>query len=188
MGRRQRSGRGLTQRQADFARHYVATGNATQACRLAGYSGNDNALGVTGFENLRKSKILVLIKELRESAEKKASARILNATETLVGITRIAESDIADLFPDEPFLKAAKEAGVSRLIKTINFDKDTGKITKLEMYSAQTGLQDMGRYHKLFPTKIEITATEIDQTIADAVKAHNLPETFGGEPVVDSEM
>lgn len=184
--------RRLTLRMRNFGLAFVggANGNGVEAARIAKYRGNDATLRAIASENLTKPNIIAFIAELRREAESKASDRILSATETLVGITRIAQSDIADLFPDDLFLKAAKEQGVSRLIKTINFDKDTGRITKIEMYSAQTAFQDMGKYHKLFPTKIEISTSEVEETIKQAVEKHNLPnpETFSGEPVLESEM
>lgn len=178
----------MTSKQTAFCKEFVISGNGTRSAQRAGYEGDEATLAVTASRLLKNAKIQSFLADLRFVAEKQTTGRILSATETLVGITRIATSDIADLFPNDPFLRVAKEQGVSRLIKTINFDKDTGKITKLEMYSAQTAFQDMGRYHKLFPTKIEISTTEVDQTIEDAIKAHKLPETFGGEAMVDSEM
>jgi phage terminase small subunit len=182
----------LTLKQRRFCLAFVgeAAGNGTEAARVAGYKGNDVTLAAVAYENLRKPQIMDLIASLRQEAEKRAGDKILSATETLVGITKIAESDIAELFPDDPFLQEAKRLGVSRLIKTITRDKDTGRITKLEMYSAQTSLQDMGKYHKLFPTKIEISATEIDHVIEDAINQHNLPkpETFGGELIEKPTM
>lgn len=54
----------LTAKQLRFIEAYQ--GNATEAARLAGYTGNDNVLGVTGFQLLRDPKISQLIKE-RES-------------------------------------------------------------------------------------------------------------------------
>lgn len=179
--------RKLTPKQIAFARHFAATKNGTESARVAKYKGNDATLAAVAYENLRKPQITEFIASLTIEAEFKASDRILTATETLVGITKIAESDIADLFPDEPFLQEAKRAGVSRLIKTISFDKDTGRITKLEMYSAQTALQDMGKHRGLFPTKIEITTRDADELTDAAAREHGLPvpETFGGEPIIE---
>ena len=55
----------LTEKQRKFVEAYMgqANGNATEAARLAGYSGSETALGVTGHENLRKPKIASAIKK-----------------------------------------------------------------------------------------------------------------------------
>lgn len=148
-----------------------AGGNGTQAARLAEYQGNDVTLAAVASENLRKPQIQAFIAQLRASAERAASDKILSATETLVGITRIAESDIADMFPDDPFLQEAKQRGVSRLIKSINFDKRSGRVVKLEMYSAQAGFQDLGKHYKLFSEKIEIETPQKQEQVVDELKA-----------------
>lgn len=174
--------RKLTLKQTAFVKHFVATKNGTESARVAGYKGNDATLGAVAYENLRKPEIAAKVTSLMSRAERRASDRILSATETLVAITKIAQSDIADAFPDDPFLQEAKRRGVSRLIKTIHRDKDTGQITKLEMYSAQVALQDLGKHRGLFPTKIEITTHEADVLIERAAQEHGLPkpDTFGG--------
>lgn len=59
----------LTEKQRRFVEAYmgVARGNATEAARLAGYSGGDNALGVRGSELLRNSKVMRAIAERTKS-------------------------------------------------------------------------------------------------------------------------
>lgn len=42
----------LTEKQKKFIDYYIATGNATESCRKAGYKGNN--LDRIGYENLRK--------------------------------------------------------------------------------------------------------------------------------------
>jgi phage terminase small subunit len=56
----------LTPKQRRFIEAY--TGNATEAARLAGYQGNDDVLGVTGFDLLRIPKIAQAIAEREERA------------------------------------------------------------------------------------------------------------------------
>ena len=58
----------LTPRQKKFAEHYAASGNATEAARLAGYKGSDNQLAVQGAENLRKPKIAAYLEALTAQA------------------------------------------------------------------------------------------------------------------------
>lgn len=171
-----------------FAFAGEADGNATEAARIAKYKGSDATLRVVASKLLTKANIQECIQELRRGAEKKASGKILSAAEVLVGITKIAQSDIADVI-DDPFLQAAKLKGVSRLIKSINFDKDTGRVTRIEMYNAQTAFVDLGKHLGLFPTKIEITPSDADRLIDGAAKTHGLPlPDLFGEPSPKSEM
>jgi phage terminase small subunit len=58
--------KGLTARQSKFVK--VFAGNATEAARLAGYTGNDVTLAAVGFENLRKPHIRAAIDQ-RTKAE-----------------------------------------------------------------------------------------------------------------------
>lgn len=59
---------GLTPKQRKFVEAY--TGNGTEAARIAGYSGDDNTLGVTAHDLLRNPKIARAI-EQRQSKELK---------------------------------------------------------------------------------------------------------------------
>lgn len=152
----------LTLKQRKFCLAYVgeANGNGVVAARLAGYKGNDVTLRAVAYENLTKPHIQSFIAELRAKAEKAASDKILSATEVLVGLTRIAEADVADLFPNDEWMQEAKRNGVSRLIKSVSFDKDTGRMTKMEMHNAHGAHVDLGKYHKLFVDKLEIVTPE----------------------------
>ena len=168
---------GLTLKQRKFCQAYIgeANGNGTEAARIAGYDGDDPSLGQIAYENLRKLEVTSAIAAMRQVAEIKAEVKILSATETLAGITDIANSDIADLFPDNEFLQEAKLNGVSKRIKTINFDKDTGAIVRVEMYSAQAGLQDMAKFHKLLADRVVITSEETDNLSESAASKLGRP-------------
>lgn len=149
----------LTLKQRDFCLAIAgeAKGNGTEACRLAGYEGNDAVLGVIACENLKKPKIQEFIRQLRVDAETKASDKILSATEVLVGLTKFAQADPADVFEsDGSFnLQKARERGVSHLIKSVNFDKDSGRVTRVELHNAHAAHVDLGKHHKLFTDKVE---------------------------------
>lgn len=78
----------LKGKQIAFVNAYLgeANFNATEAARIAGYSGNDNTLAQVGFENLRKPNIAELIAiRLKESA--------MSAEEVLKRIGGIARND-----------------------------------------------------------------------------------------------
>src|ERR1051325_3279587 len=67
---------GLTDKQRRFVAAYIgpASGNATEAARLAGYKGNDVTLGAVGAENLKKPQIALTIKTNREKIELRSIA------------------------------------------------------------------------------------------------------------------
>lgn len=165
----------ITLKMRKFALAFVgeANGNGTEAARIAGYKGESHTLEQVAYENLRKPEIRTLIKELREKAEQSASGKILSATETLAGLTKIALADIAEVFePDGTFdLQKAKERNVSRLIKSLSFDKDTGRLTKLELHNAHGAHQDLGKYHKLFTDRVELAGADLDAEIARRLAA-----------------
>jgi phage terminase small subunit len=154
----------LTLKQRKFCLAFVgeANGNGAEAARLAGYKGAGLTLAVIASQNLIKLNVSRFIAELRADAERAAKGKILSATEVLVGLTRIADADIAEVFElDGTFdLASAKRRGVSRLIKSMAFDKDTGKLTKLELHNAHGAHVDLGKYHKLFVDKLEIVQPE----------------------------
>jgi phage terminase small subunit len=61
---------GLTHKQKLFVEAFLATGNATESARLAGYKGNDVTLGAVGAENLKKPQIQdFLIDKAQRAAE-----------------------------------------------------------------------------------------------------------------------
>lgn len=151
--------RKLSLKQQKFCLAYCgeANGNATESARIAGYKGNDGTLRNCASVNLTKSNIVTRIAQLRAKAEIIASDKILSAAEVRVGLSRIASADIADVLePDGSLdLQKAKERGVSRLIKTLKYDKDTGRIVHFELYNAHVGFQDMGKAHGIFLDKVE---------------------------------
>src|ERR1041384_5420614 len=144
----------LSLKQRQFCLAYVgeAKGNGFEAAKLAGYAATtDNALRVIASQNLTKPAIKSFIAQLRADAEREASAKIMSSTEVLVG-----HGDIADVLGDQApaWLVKAKESGLSKLVKAINFDAKTGEVTRVELYSSHEAKRDLGKHHGLFPTRI----------------------------------
>lgn len=124
----------------------------------------------------------------REQSSIKQASKIMSADEVKQGLTKIAEADIAEIFePDGSFdIKSAQKRGVSKLIKTLNFDKDTGKVIKVEMYSAHEGHRDMGKTHAIFVDKSEIEdKTPLSVDTLTAIKS--LAKRFSGRELTDDE-
>lgn len=165
----------LTAKQRLFVDSYLSNGfNATDAARTAGYKGNENVLGVTGYENLRIPKIAIIVQErLNEAA--------MSANEVLARLSKIARGEIVDfLDEDGKFdLKTARrlhKAGLLKKIKSKRTSKRVDSMTEgeednretletslvyeeveFEMYSAHEALRDLGKYHKLLNDRHEIS-------------------------------
>jgi phage terminase small subunit len=166
----------LTGKQQAFVNSYLgeARFNATVAARLAGYEGDDNVLGVTGYENLRNPKIASEISSrINEAA--------MSANEVLDRLSQIARGEVADfLDEDGKFdLKTArklKKAGLLKKLKSKRTSKQVDSITEgdddsretletaliyeeveFELYSAHEALRDLGKFHKLFNDRQEIS-------------------------------
>lgn len=82
---------GLTPKQQAFVSEYVRNcGNGLQAVKVAGYSGNDNVLGVTANKLLKNPNILLALEKEKEIMMNRGGNRVLSADEVLAGLTTIA--------------------------------------------------------------------------------------------------
>lgn len=81
----------LTEKQRRFIDYYIETGNASEACRLAGYNGNN--LNTLGSENLAK-----LSNFINEKLEAKNDERIASQDEVLRYLTAVMRGEIKDQF------------------------------------------------------------------------------------------
>lgn len=124
----------LTGKQLAFISAYLgeARFNATQAARIAGYAGDDNALAVQGHDNLRNPKIAGAV-------EARLAELHMSDKEVLVELADIARSD----WRDHLVIKRDREGNE---IEAYLLLKD--KIRALEL---------VGKYHKLFTDKTELT-------------------------------
>lgn len=81
----------LTEKQRRFIDYYIQTGNATEACRLAGYRGDN--LNTVGAENLAKLRSYVEAK-----IKAKNSERIASQDEVLEFLTKTMRNTEKDAF------------------------------------------------------------------------------------------
>lgn len=139
-------GQELTDKQRVFVEHYLTCWNATEAARRAGYEGNDNTLGVVGYENLRKPKIADLV-------EQRISEIAMGADEVLLRLAEQARADVGDFIKIDGRgkvsldLKRAQREGKLRLVKKLT---PTQFGMKLELHDAQAALVHLGKHHGLF--------------------------------------
>ena len=81
----------LTEKQKRFIDYYIQTGNASEACKLAGYKGNNH--NTIGAQNLAK-----LSKFIKVRLEEKNKERIASQDEVLEYLTRVMRGQEKDQF------------------------------------------------------------------------------------------
>ena len=176
----------LTIKQKLFVDYYLESRNGVESAKRAGYKGNRNTLHVVASENLRKPTIAAEV-------QKRTAMSAMQADEVLRRLSQHARASLADLLTEsgEFSLKEAKRKGVDHLLKKLKVRKDaTGISYEYEIHDPQAALVHLGKHLGLFPNQIKLTVDDADKLINEAAKRHGLPlpETFGGEPVVQSEM
>ncbi len=166
----------LSTKQKVFIEEYLKTFNATQAALAAGYS-PDTARSI-GAENLTKPDISSAISErLRETA--------MGADEVMMRLAEHARGDVGEFLTqtaDNELIidltkaieakktKLIKKLTQKRTIRTKGDDETTEEVlTSIEMYDAQAALEKIGRHHKLFTDKQEITGKDGQALIPVAV-------------------
>lgn len=171
---------GLTTKQRLFVETYLSNGfNATDAARVAGYKGNDTTLSAVGYENLRKPQIAAVVSErINEAA--------MSANEVMARLSAIGRGDLQDVTDesgrfDFDKAKRARKTGLLKKLKRKTTSKKVDTFTEggeedeekevietsviheeveFEMYSAHEALRDLGKFHKLFTDKHEITGKD----------------------------
>jgi phage terminase small subunit len=136
----------LTQRQRLFVEAYIgpAQGNAREAARMAGYSGDDNTLSQRGFELVRIPKIAQLIGGRVEEA-------VMRSNEVLSQLSAIAKAGWQD------FLEIRRDREGDIISATL---KLSDKIKALEL---------VGKYHKLFSERLDLSV-QVNDWRAESAK------------------
>lgn len=142
--------RSLTKKQETFVSAYLgeAEGNATEACRIAGYQGDAVTLAAVGYDNLRKPQIAEAIRTQLQTIERRGIAikqRRIDAKierwQALMAVRRAR----ADAFrqqiaenPSEP-LPPGWESGLHvRQIKAVPAGR--GETTLIEEFALDTAM------------------------------------------------
>lgn len=175
---------GFSPRQSAFIDNYTGrgsdptlTGNGTKSAKAAGYTGDDNALAVTASKLLRLPKI---VQEIR----RRLGIAVASPGEVLELLTKHARADATDIVDanGDLDLRKARRKRITRKIRTkkiVRYTRDGERIeefhTEAEIHDPQAALEKLGRFHQLFPTRVEITTSDLDAAINAAIEAHSLP-------------
>jgi phage terminase small subunit len=135
-----------------FILEYVKDWNATRAAKAAGYS-KKTAYSI-GNENLRKP-------EIKAEIDKRLTEMTMSAAEVLKRLSDMARADMSDYVDIKDGkttlnLAKAKEDGKLHLIKSIS---PTAHGLRVDLHDAQTALEKIGKYHKLFTENVDLNVT-----------------------------
>jgi phage terminase small subunit len=144
-------GKQLTGRQQAFILEYVKDWNATRSAIAAGYS-KKTAYSI-GSENLRKP-------EIKAEIDKRLTEMVMSSAEVLKRLSDMASSDMSDyidIVDGKAVLNLAKAKadGKLHLVKSIS---PTAHGLRVELHDAQTALEKIGKYHKLFTENVDLTS------------------------------
>lgn len=150
----------LRDKQAAFVNEYLIDFNATRAAQRAGYTGNENTLGVTGHDLLRNPKIAEVIRmRLNEAA--------MSADEVLMRLAAQGRADMGPWLTDdgEIDIAAMKRDRATHLIHKVKRTERSGETpaggtwnqvtTEVELHPAQNALVQLGKHHKLFTDQVQ---------------------------------
>lgn len=117
----------LTPKQKRFADYYLETGNATEACRRAGYKGDN--LNTIAAQNLTKLSIKQYLEKRMSEMDKK---RIASAEEVLEFLSRVVRGEEKDQFGFETSIADRTKAGELLLKRYKIFDRIDEKLEELK--------------------------------------------------------
>lgn len=126
----------LTPKQKKFCEYYLKTGNATEACRKAGYTGNN--LNRVATSNLSK----VVIKQyLEKRMTEMDNKRIASADEVLEFLTKVMRGEEKDQFGLETSIADRTKAGELLLKRYRVFDRVDEKMEDLKRRETELNIK-----------------------------------------------
>ena len=145
----------LNTKQRAFIEEYLICWNASEAARRSGYNGKSNVVGSQLLANL----------SIKAEIDNRLSEMRMSANEVLKRLSDMARADIADFVrvsrPTDLLRPRYKgKTHVIKKFKKTTVHTRTGDMivtTELELYDSRSTLVDLGRHHKLFTDRIEVT-------------------------------
>lgn len=147
----------LTDKQQVFVEEYLATWNASEAARRAGYS--DGSARVAGHRLLTNDNVA-------EEIKNRIAEKVMTADEVLVRITEQGRAAYSEYFMPNGTVNLAQliADGKAHLIKSI---KKTKYGTNVEFYDAHAARELLGKHHKLFADKLDVNVIGTPDFTAD---------------------
>lgn len=133
----------LSDKQQVFVEEYLATWNATEAARRAGYA----------HPNQQGPRLLVNV-GIEEEIKQRIADKVMTADEVLVRLAEQARNEHGNYITETGLVDLPKliQDGKGHLIKGV---KETQYGKNIEFYDAQAALVHIGKHHKLFTDSVE---------------------------------
>lgn len=159
----------LSSKQRLFVEEYLACFNATQAAIRAGYS--ERSAHSTGWETLRKPEVAELIR-------RRLQERAMSADEVLMRLAEQARGSLGDFLSRRDGHTLSVDLDQAELLDKLHLVKRLKQTTRtwtetvggedvehretrveVELYSAQAALELLGKNHRLFADKLDVSHT-----------------------------
>jgi phage terminase small subunit len=144
--------KGLTDKQAMFAREYLIDLNATQAAIRAGYS--EKTAGWIGPQLLTKTHIAIAVQEAMNS---RAGRIEITADRVLQEIAKLAFSNLQDFYDEDGGLKAIhtlpRDVAACLLTNKINLTEACA-IQEIKLHDKKGSLELLGKHLRLFADRV----------------------------------
>lgn len=151
----------LTDKQKVFCREYLVDFNGTRAAIASGYS--NKTAGQQSAENLKKPYIQEEIRRLADELNKTHG----NSIERIIlELQLIAFGDYQDLVEWDEYgirrwIPSSELGDKSRLVQEISeTTTQNGGSRKIKMHDKMRALEMLGRYHKIFTDKVDLTNSD----------------------------
>lgn len=156
----------LTPKQQTFLKFYLgeANFNATEAARLAGYSGEDSVLRASASRLLHSPKVAAAFRAAWEE-------RGMEPAEIIGRLADIARGSLAEFVDVEGYgfslnMTKAQEAGKLHLLKKLKHGKFG---VEIELHSPLEALDKLARVHKLFADQMINVDVEFIQIVLNSL-------------------
>lgn len=157
----------LTNKQKSFCEYYIQSWNATDAARKAGYKGNNNTLGVIGYENLRKPNIEAHIKERIDQLSMSTNEVLKRLTDWGRGslehfITKDDYSRALDVNSDQArlnigLIKKIKQNETVVKAKSKKDEQVVNRTFEIEIHDPKDAVDKIARIRGMYNDKLEIS-------------------------------
>lgn len=163
----------LTVKQKEFVRYYLgrANGNASEAARLAGYGSPMQR----GYELTHMPSVAAEIKRVLDE-------RAMPANDVLARLADQARgpSQYLSAAGERVYIDAERmiEDGMGHLIKGVKetVTKDGDRIQTIEFADSQSALIHLGRFHKLFTDKTEVSGEDGGPVVVKVLRGVSMDE------------